>query len=54
MIESPSPQEENIIKDVRNFFEIGKTKKEKKQLIPQLKASHRVNICPWNIRGTFQ
>ena len=52
-MESPSPQEENIIKDVRNFFRLAKLKKTK-QLIPQLKASHWVNICPWNIWGTFQ
>ena len=29
MIESPSPQEENIIKDVRNFFRLEKLKKNK-------------------------
>ena len=34
-MESPSLEEENIIKDVRNLFRL---EKKKKQLIPQLKT----------------
>ena len=36
MTESLSPEEENIIKDVRNLFKLEKLKK--KQLVPQLKT----------------
>ena len=35
-MENPRPEEENIIKDVRNLFRLEKQKK--KQLIPQLKT----------------
>ena len=38
-MENPRYEEENIIKDVRNLFRLGKVKKKnKKQLIPQLKT----------------
>ena len=36
MTEILSPEEENIIKDVRNLFKLEKLKK--KQLVPQLKT----------------
>ena len=36
MMENPSPEKENIIKDVRNLFRLEKLKK--KQLISQVKT----------------
>ena len=45
MMDNPSPEEENIIKDVRNLFRLGNLKK--KQLVLQLKTKD--TFLDWEI-----